>query len=99
MNNESDYYQLLGSSWFVLTMRRGGWDAMRHYEIVAAGALPYFLDLERCPVSTLESLPKSALLQARHLLPNVSLHNVRAAYSALLQRRPDLGGSEGFLRM
>ena len=34
-------------AWFALTRPKGGWDCLRHYEILAAGTLPYFLDLSR----------------------------------------------------
>eukprot|EP00960_Hanusia_phi_P056683 763340-Hanusia_phi.AAC.14 len=29
--------------------RQAGWDCMRHYEILAAGAIPYFFNLTTCP--------------------------------------------------
>jgi hypothetical protein len=40
---------------------------LRHYEIMAAGALPYFERLEECPPRTMELLPKNELLLARQM--------------------------------
>lgn len=34
----------MSSSFFGLTCKRGGWDCMRHYEIMASGALLLFRD-------------------------------------------------------
>lgn len=42
---ESDYYADLAASRFAVTTKRGGWEAMRHYEIAARGAVPCFRDL------------------------------------------------------
>jgi hypothetical protein len=39
---EKDYYDDLARSFFGLTMQKGGWDCMRHYEILAAGAVVMF---------------------------------------------------------
>ena len=79
-DSEEAYYNLNSAAWFAITHKRAGWDAMRHYEIIAAGALPYFLDLERCPLHTLQALPKAKLLEARHLPGMPSLHKVRMAF-------------------
>jgi hypothetical protein len=46
-NNEADYYRDLRASKFGVTMKRGGWDCLRHYEIVANHAVPCFRDLNR----------------------------------------------------
>jgi hypothetical protein len=64
---EADYYRDYGQSYFARTRKKAGWDCLRHYEIMAAGALPYFERLEECPPRTMELLPKSELLLARQL--------------------------------
>ena len=64
---ESDYYKDYGQSYFAKTRKKAGWDCLRHYEIMAAGALPYFERLEECPPRTMELLPKSELLLARKM--------------------------------
>lgn len=67
MENQAEYYQQYGESYFGFTRRQGGWDCMRHYEILAAGAIPYFENIEQCPAGTLTFLPKDTLLAARAL--------------------------------
>lgn len=46
---ESDYLADLRASWFGVTTRRAGWDALRHLEIAAAGAIPCFRRLWEKP--------------------------------------------------
>jgi len=46
---EEDYYNDLSRSWFGLTCKKGGWDCLRHYEIIAAGALLLFKDYDKKP--------------------------------------------------
>lgn len=48
-DNEEDYYNDIANSWFGLTCKRGGYDAMRHYEIIAAGALLLYRDYDLKP--------------------------------------------------
>jgi hypothetical protein len=45
------YYADLRASRFGITTKRAGWDALRHYEIAAAGAVPCFRDLDRKPAT------------------------------------------------
>lgn len=49
-NNEQDYYNDLQDSWFGLTCKKGGWDCLRHYEIMASGTLLLFKDYEKKPL-------------------------------------------------
>jgi hypothetical protein len=35
-----------------------GWDCLRHYEILASGAVPYFTGVEDSPHDVMTSLPK-----------------------------------------
>jgi hypothetical protein len=46
---EGDYYRDLQASRFGITVKREGWDSLRHYEIAANGAVPCFRDLDRKP--------------------------------------------------
>jgi hypothetical protein len=57
--NESLYYEDMRKSLFVLTYKKGGWDCLRHYEIIAAGSLPLFPDISDCPSHSLTLHPKS----------------------------------------
>lgn len=59
--DEDSYYNMYQDSIFALTSKKGGWDTLRHYEIMANGCLPYFVDIEMCPKSTLTTLPKKTL--------------------------------------
>lgn len=48
-DNETDYYDDMSNSWFGLTCKKGGWDSLRHHEIVAAGSLVLFRDFDQKP--------------------------------------------------
>jgi hypothetical protein len=65
------YYHDYRISYYAITRPKYGWDCWRHYEILAAGAVPYFMLLEQSPNQTLANLPKKLLLQLRNL-PGVS---------------------------
>lgn len=60
-DNETDYYNDYKSSRFGFTMKKAGWDCLRHYEIIMNGCLPMFLNLEQCPVNTMTHFPKQIL--------------------------------------
>lgn len=64
---ESDYYQDYQRSYFGITCKKGGWDCMRHYEILANGCIPYFIDIDQCNPNTMAALPKDLIMQAMHL--------------------------------
>lgn len=69
-NIEQEYYDDYNKSYFGVTMKKAGWDCMRHYEILANNCIPYFINLEDCPKQTLTNLPKKLLLEARELANN-----------------------------
>jgi len=48
---EEEYYDDLSRSWFGLTCQKGGWDCMRHYEIMAAGSVLLFRDYNLKPAT------------------------------------------------
>lgn len=91
---EDSYYRQYNESYFALTMKKGGWDCMRHYEIILAGCLPYFIDIEQCPENTMALWDKQMLLEAnalyRNSFENKSIDSVTsedlAAYDDLLER-------------
>ena len=70
-DDETKYYRGYQRSYFAVTCKKGGWDCMRHYEILANGCIPYFINLERCPENTMCFLPMDLILEAMHL-PGVS---------------------------
>lgn len=67
---EQPYYEDYQRSFYGVTMKKAGWDAMRHYEILGNYCMPYFVGLENCPEDTLYNLPKELLLEARELSNN-----------------------------
>ena len=84
---EHKYYDMYRQSMFAHTQRKGGWDCLRHYEILAAGCIPIFEDLDKCPVDTLVSFPKDILREAYNiLLPWKNTSEQRAAYDIYSRR-------------
>lgn len=57
--DEEDYYDSYRKSYFGFTCKKGGWDCMRHYEIISQGCVPFFTDIEACPKNTLWNYPKT----------------------------------------
>lgn len=74
-DDEYWYYLDYNKSYYGVTMKKAGWDCMRHYEILANYCIPYFIDLESCPKQTLTNLPKNLLLEARYLSENFESQN------------------------
>ena len=66
-NTEKEYYEEYQKSCFAMTTKKAGWDCMRHYEIVANGCLPYFPNLEQCPLFTMYMLPKPLMFRSNQL--------------------------------
>ena len=44
-SREQDYYDDMRAAKFCVTMRKAGWETLRHYEIAAQGCVPCFRDL------------------------------------------------------
>lgn len=70
-NNETDYYKDYQEAKFGVTLKKAGWDCMRHYEILSNGCIPYFIDIEKCPESTLTHFPKDLCKEV-----NLSFNNL-----------------------
>ena len=64
---EQHYYQDYRNSYYAVTCKKGGWDCLRHYEILACGCIPYFVDLDQCDEETLSFFPKELIWEAMHL--------------------------------
>ena len=75
-NNEEDYYNEYRESFFAMTTKKGGWDCLRHYEILANGCIPFFPDIHLCPVNTMALLPKNLLLEGNLLYNEFSKKNI-----------------------
>jgi len=82
--DEEPYYKDYQHSYFAFTQRKGGWDCLRHYEILANGCIPYFIDLENCPTNTMHLLPKQLILEAMHLK---GVHHGRIDHSIFDKKR------------
>jgi hypothetical protein len=74
-NTEKDYYKQYNQSFYAITTIKAGWDCLRHYEILANSCIPYFPDLEKCPINTMFNFPKSLILEAMNL-PGVSYNSI-----------------------
>ena len=74
-SEEEDYYDDYKRSYFAHTCKKGGWDCLRHYEILANGCIPYFTDLESAPLETMFLLPRELILEAMHL-PGVTPYGI-----------------------
>ena len=67
---EKEYHQQYRESRFATTKMKGGWDCLRHYEILANGCIPVFENIDNCPKSTMVSFPKDLVKEAcNKLLP------------------------------
>jgi hypothetical protein len=66
-NDEEDYYSEYKKSLFAMTIQKGGWDCMRHYEILLNGCIPYFPNIENCPENTMKLFPKDLILEGNIL--------------------------------
>lgn len=63
---EKTYQEQYRRSMFALTMKKAGWDCQRHYEILANGCLPLFVDWDLIPDSICTFLPSELLSQLLH---------------------------------
>ena len=73
-DKEEDYYKGYQCSYFAVTAKKAGWDCMRHYEILANGCIPYFIDLDKCDSDTMPFLPKELIREAMNLKGVSYLH-------------------------
>ena len=55
---ETEYNEMYRKSRFAITKMKGGWDCLRHYEILMNGCIPLFENLKDCPKYTLTTYPK-----------------------------------------
>tara|TARA_Y100000389_G_scaffold64649_1_gene60711 strand:+ start:3450 stop:4496 length:1047 start_codon:yes stop_codon:yes gene_type:complete len=67
---ESEYIVSYAKCYFAITFRKGGWESLRHYEILLAGTLPYFLHVDLMDEKCLYCFPKK-LLKRIHNLPGL----------------------------
>lgn len=58
---ESAYYAQYASAYYGATMRKAGFDCLRHYEIMAQWCIPYFRCLESLPALICHELPRQEM--------------------------------------
>lgn len=75
--DETSYYEDYRRSYFAVTTKKGGWDCLRHYEILANGSLPVFINIENCPQRTCYFLNKEHLKEVFDL-PGLSVASDKA---------------------
>jgi hypothetical protein len=66
--DESTYFGQYASAYYAATMKKAGWDCLRHYEIMSQWCLPYFRSFEACPPTIAKFLPRAELDLIKHLV-------------------------------
>ena len=64
--SEKEYYNDYEKSLYGITHKKGGWDCMRHLEIMANKCVPFFIDIDDCPPTTMVDYPKEVIAEAFH---------------------------------
>lgn len=67
-DNQIDYYNDYKKSYYGVTFKKGGWDCLRHYEILMNGCFPFFPNLDKCPTNTMTLFPKSTVYENNQYL-------------------------------
>ncbi len=62
-NDQQSYYEDYALSKFGITVKKAGWDCLRHYEILANACIPYFYDISKCPEKTMANFPKDLIIR------------------------------------
>lgn len=83
---EEDYYNDYKEARLGVTLKKAGWDCMRHYEILANGCLPYFVDISKCPEQTMTTFPKHLCIELKELLKTRSSEQVYSELSPKFQQ-------------
>jgi len=81
--DEASYYNDYNEARFATTVKKAGWDCLRHYEILANGCLPIFRKIEDCPDLTMTLFPKKLCLQINSELANTSHTAVYEKYAEI----------------
>ena len=65
--DEKSYYQQYSKSIFATTVKKAGWDCMRHYEILSSLTLLYFPNIENKPKLTMNYFPLKLQIEVNNL--------------------------------
>lgn len=68
------YMDQYKKSWFGITMKKGGYDCMRHLEIIAAGCIPV-MEMRGIPFGTMFPYPKKLLQYVYENQMEISIEN------------------------
>lgn len=74
-SQEKEYYEAYQKAKFAITRKKGGWDTLRHYEIMANGCIPLFENLEECPYLSLNSFPKRLIEDINKNIEDLKKYN------------------------
>lgn len=59
--DEDSYYAQYADSHYGATMKKAGWDCLRHYEMLSQWCIPYFRVFDQCPPLICHRLPRKAI--------------------------------------
>jgi len=77
-SEENDYYQEYRNSYFGKTMRKGGWDCLRHYEIIFNRSIPFFHGIDEIPRNTMFNFPRELVKNGMKTLSSSGQVDVNA---------------------
>lgn len=69
-NTEEEYYKQYQESFYGITMKKAGWDCLRHYEIISQGCVPYFYEINECPYLTMHKFPRLEVFKLMQMADN-----------------------------
>lgn len=72
-STQAEYYKQYSSSLFAVTSKKGGWDCLRHYEILANHCIPYFPGIQDKPTTTMAGYPVELQVKANSLYKTLAL--------------------------
>jgi len=91
VEQEAAYHADYRTSRFGLTYRKGGFDCMRHLEIMANGCLPFFPGHQDIPKLTMTHYPKTAIAQAFTMGLGDHHQGLRIDGFELTKKQPEYG--------
>ena len=65
---------------YAFTYKKGGWDCLRHYEILANNCIPLFLDIDKCPEHTMYNFPKDLCSKILKDFNNKNISDTKYTY-------------------
>lgn len=81
--DEASYYQQYAESFYAATMKKAGYDCLRHYEILSQWSLPYFRGVESVPSTIMTWLPRPQLSLVRQAIELLGDRNTPSSYELL----------------